>query len=159
MLWVQIEAQTIAGPKDGPSSPLSPPPLLISMTIKQLGIKGGQIPNLSIVISSLEVGYHSASVSPVSVDKTIIILLCTVILLLTFYAMQLSRHSPLWVQEVCSPISSDVPLVIWHMRDGFLKKLVNSLILSVILENSLGLASSICLVIFSSLYWYLSNPV
>ena len=46
------------------------------------------------------------------------------------YAMQLSRHSPSGVQEVCSPISSDVPLVIWHMRDGFFKKiLVNSLIL------------------------------
>ena len=43
---------------------LSPPHLsLIHVTIKQLGIKGGQIPNLSIVISSLEVGYHSASVS------------------------------------------------------------------------------------------------
>ena len=31
------------------------PPLLISMTIKQLGIKGGQILNLSIVMSSWEV--------------------------------------------------------------------------------------------------------
>ena len=60
--------------------------------------------------------------------------------------MQLSRHSPSGVQEVCSPISSDVPLVIWHMRDGFLKKLVNSLILSVILENSPDLSSSVYIV-------------
>ena len=35
-----------------PGSVSLPPPLLISMTIKQLGIKDRSIPNLSIVISS-----------------------------------------------------------------------------------------------------------
>ena len=59
---------------------------------------------------------------PVSFGKTIIIPLCTVILLLTFYAMQLGHSSPFWVQGICPPIPPDVPLVIWHVGDGFFKQ-------------------------------------
>ena len=68
------------------------------------------------------------------------------------YAKQLSRHSPSGVQGVCSPIPSDVPMVIWHMGDGFFEKiLVNSLIPSVILENSSNSSSSVY-VVFSFNY-------
>ena len=101
-------------------SPPSPPNLYDHQTVGYKGQVNSKFEHSRVILRGGAITLHLFL--PVSVGKTIIMPLCTVILLLTFYAMQLSRHSPLWVQEVCSPIPSDVPMVIWHMGDGFFKK-------------------------------------
>ena len=98
----------------------SPPNLYDHQTVGYKGQVNSKFEHSHVILRGEAVTLHLFL--PVSFGKTIIIPLCTVILLLTFYAMQLSRHSPLWVQEVCSPIPSDVPMVIWHMGDGFFKQ-------------------------------------
>ena len=62
----------------------------------------------------------------------------SILLLFSIYRwlleMQLGHSSPFWVQGICPPIPPDVPLVIWHVGDGFLdKKLVNMIFLYLIL--------------------------
>ena len=57
-----------------------------------------------------------------SFGKTIYYTIMHCYFLLTFHAMQLSRRSLYGVQGACSSILSNVPMVIWHMGDGFLKK-------------------------------------
>ena len=61
---------------------------------------------------------HTVIFSLVLLNWSNFILFCISLLFLTivdFFAMQLSRRSPLGVQGACSSFPSDVPLVIWHM--------------------------------------------